>query len=77
MRSNDLPSAVVMSMMFSSWVAVAWPSVGNSCVSRVVPLPSAKANSLALVLVSLGGILVGSSGARILLVPLPPLTGML
>jgi hypothetical protein len=33
--------------------------VGNSCVSRVLPLPSAKANSLALVLVSLGGILVG------------------
>jgi hypothetical protein len=54
MRSNDLPSVVVMSMMFSSWVDVAWPSVGNSCVSEVVPLPSAKFNSLALVLVSLG-----------------------
>jgi hypothetical protein len=51
--------------------------VGNSCVPRVVPLPSAKANSLALVLVSLGGILVGSSDARIVLVPLPPLIGML
>jgi hypothetical protein len=51
--------------------------VGNSCVSRVVPLPSAKANSLALVQVSLGGILDGSSSARILLVPLPSLTGML
>ena len=77
MRSNDLPSAVVMSMRFLSWVAIAWPSVGNSYVSRVVPLPSAKANSLALVLVSLGGILVGSSGVGILLVPLPPLTGRL
>jgi hypothetical protein len=63
--------------MFSSWIVVAWPSMGNSCVSRVVPLPSAKANSLVLVLVSLGGILVGSSGARILLVPLPPLIGRL
>jgi cysteine synthase len=63
--------------MFSSWVTVAWPSVGNSCVSRVVPLASAKANSLSLVLVSLEGILVGSSGAQILLAPLPPLIGML
>jgi hypothetical protein len=51
--------------------------VGNSCVSRVARLPSAKANSLALVLVNLGSILVASFGAQILLVPLPPLTGML
>jgi hypothetical protein len=77
MRSYDLNFVVVMPMMFSSWATVAWPSVGNSCVSRVVPFPSAKANSLVLVLVSLGGIPVGSSGARIILVPLPPLTGML
>jgi hypothetical protein len=77
MRSNDLPSAVVMSMMLSSWVTIPWPSVGYSCVSRVVPLPSAKVKSLAFVLVSLGGILVGSSGAWILFVPLPSLTSML
>jgi hypothetical protein len=64
MRSNDFPSAVVMSMMFSMWVAIAWPSIGNSCVSRVVPLRSAQANSLVVVLVSPGGILVGSSGAE-------------
>jgi hypothetical protein len=77
MISNDLPSTVVMSMMLSLWVAVVCPSGGNSCVSGLVPLPSAKANFLALVLVSLGGILVWSSGARILLVPISPLTGML
>jgi hypothetical protein len=55
MRPNDLPSVVVMSMIFSLWVVVYWPLVDNSCVSRIVPLPLAKANSLAFVLVSLGG----------------------
>jgi hypothetical protein len=77
MRSNDLPSSVIMSAMFSSWVVVAWPSVGNSCVSRVVPIPLAKANSPCL-----GPSQYRRHSGRVIwcpnsLVPLPPLTVML